>query len=195
MRISYPVARILCSVAEAEASRIGVPMAMAVTDENGCLLFFGRMDGALPAASEIAMGKAFTSAALRLPTEEVGRLAQPGEILYGIQHTHGGRIVLFGGGLPLTLQGKVVGGIGISGGTVEEDLLVARPVVATLERMEALALELKGFLAGDRLPFSAVERIVEEIQRDLLKSHDIRLPPAGVALISGALFLSLIDPG
>ncbi|NTV43318.1 MAG: heme-binding protein, partial [Syntrophobacteraceae bacterium] len=48
VRISYPVARILCSVAEAEASRIGVPMAMAVTDENGCLLFFGRMDGALP---------------------------------------------------------------------------------------------------------------------------------------------------
>ena len=194
MRISYPVARILCSVAEAEASRIGVPMAMAVTDENGCLLFFGRMDGALPAASEIAMGKAFTSAALRLPTEEVGRLSQPGEILYGIQHTHGGRIVLFGGGLPLTLKGRVVGGIGISGGTVEEDLLVARPAVVTLERMEALALDLKGFLAGDRLPSSAVERVVEEIQRDLQNSHDIRLPPAGVALISGALFLSLSDP-
>ncbi len=136
MRIPYPVAQALASIAEEHAAAIKVPMAIAVADAEGGLIFFGRMDGALPASAEIAVSKAFTAAALRMPTHEVGKLAQPGEMLYGIEQTHQGRIVLFGGGFPLKLKGKVAGAVGISGGTVEQDIQVAQPVVEALEEMD-----------------------------------------------------------
>jgi len=136
MRIPYPVARALASIAEEHAAAINVPMAIAVADAEGGLIFFGRMDGALPASTEIAVSKAFTAAALRMPTHEVGKLAQPGELLYGIEQTHQGRIVLFGGGFPLKPKGKVAGAVGISGGTVEQDIQVAQSVVEALEEMD-----------------------------------------------------------
>jgi uncharacterized protein GlcG (DUF336 family) len=118
----------------------------AITDHEGQLLFFGRMDGALPISRELAVAKAYTAATLRMPTHDVGRLAQPGAALYGIQNTHPGKIVLFGGGLPLRLEGVVVGAVGISGGTVEEDILVAERVVDSLRIMEETARLLKEFI-------------------------------------------------
>lgn len=136
MRIPYPVAQMLCTVAEAAARDIGVPMAIALADEEGSLQSFVRMNGALPASSEIASSKAFTAASLRMPTHEVGSLARPDGILYGIQNTHGGKIIIFGGGFPLRFRGKVVGAIGISGGTVEQDMQVAEPVIQTFGEME-----------------------------------------------------------
>lgn len=128
MRISSRLARVLGRIAERQAAALGVPMAVALVDSEGGLLFFSRMDGALPASTELAMSKAYTSAILRMSTGELGRLAGPGETLYGIQHTHNGRIVLFGGGLPLRLGGRVAGAVGISGGSVEQDIQVAESV-------------------------------------------------------------------
>jgi len=122
MRIIYPLARILGELAEAKAISIGVPMAIAITDERGDTVFFGCMDNALPASREIAPAKAATAARLRMSTEEVGRLAQPGGKLYGIQHALKDKIVVFGGGIPLCINGNVAGAVGISGGTVEEDI-------------------------------------------------------------------------
>ena len=78
-------------------------MAIAVVDSEGGLQLFKRMDGALPVSTELAVSKAYTAAVLRMPTHQVGELAQPGEALYGIQHTHNGRIILFGGGYPLCI--------------------------------------------------------------------------------------------
>src|SRR5215471_3049676 len=112
MRLPYVVAEILAAIAEREAACIGVPMAIAVVDAEGGLQFFKRMDGTLPVSTELAVSKAYTAAVLRMPTHKVGELAQPGAALYGIQHTHSGRIVLFGGGYPLFLDGEVVGAIG-----------------------------------------------------------------------------------
>lgn len=145
------VAEILVARCRAEAARLGVPMAVAVADAEGGPQWFARMDGALPVSSELAVNKAYTAAAIRMPTDELGRLAQPGAALYGIGNGHGGRIVLFGGGLPLVLGGRVVGGIGVSGGSVAEDVATARPAVELLAEMERHAKRL-GRLAAEVPP-------------------------------------------
>jgi uncharacterized protein GlcG (DUF336 family) len=91
---------------------------------------FHRMDGAWVASIDIAIDKAFTSAGRGLTTREIGEMAQPGEPLFGINTTNGGRIVIFAGGIPLTRDGEVVGAIGVSGGAVDEDHEVAEAGVA-----------------------------------------------------------------
>jgi len=146
VKIPFPLPRILGSIAESAADDMGLAMAIAVVDNEGLLQYFARMENALPASTEIAVSKAYTAAALRMSTREVGQLALPGNPLYGIQHTHSGKIVLFGGGFPLRLRGRVVGGIGISGGTVEEDEQVASSVLDTLAGMENLAESIKPLL-------------------------------------------------
>lgn len=135
MKISYPVASILGSIAEDEALSIDVPMAIAIADAKGGLILFSRMDGALPASTDIAISKAYTAATLRMSTQKLGELAQPGEPLYGIQQTLPGKIVVFGGGLPLYVDETVVGAVGISGGSVEEDIRVAEAASDSLKKM------------------------------------------------------------
>ena len=71
------------------------------------------------------MNKAFTSASLKMTTKEVGELAAPGAPLYGIQNTNGGKIVIFGGGVPLMKNGTIVGALGVSGGSAELDTAIA----------------------------------------------------------------------
>lgn len=145
------VAEFLVGRCRAEAARLGVPVAVAVADAEGGPQRFARMDGTLPVSTELAIGKAYTAAAIRMPTDELGRLAQPGAPLYGIGNGHGGRIVLFGGGLPLVLDGRVVGGLGVSGGSVAEDIAIARPAVELLAEMERQAKRL-GRLAAEVPP-------------------------------------------
>jgi uncharacterized protein GlcG (DUF336 family) len=129
LSVSLLAAKQLISAAEEKAVEIGVPMVTAVVDTGGNLVALHRMDGALLASLDIAVNKAYTALSVRLPTHELGKLAQPGQPLYGIDHTNSGRMVIFGGGLPLYSENRVVGGIGVSGGTVEEDLLVAEAAV------------------------------------------------------------------
>jgi len=139
VKIPSALSRILGVIAEHTAFRMGLAVAVAIVDEEGLLQYFARMEGTLPASTDIAMAKAYTAAALRLSTREVGELAQPGNPLYGIENTNSGKIVLFGGGFPLILQGLAAGGIGISGGTVEEDEEIAGEVLDRLAEMEGLA--------------------------------------------------------
>ncbi|MBR0093281.1 MAG: cob(I)yrinic acid a,c-diamide adenosyltransferase [Lachnospiraceae bacterium] len=120
--------------AEMKAVEIRVPMVIAVTDCGGNLLILHRMDNALPGSVDIAINKAFTANAFKTRTEELGKHAQPGGPLYGIENSNGGRVVLFGGGIPLVVDGKVVGGFGVSGGTVEEDMCVAEAGVLRFTR-------------------------------------------------------------
>jgi uncharacterized protein GlcG (DUF336 family) len=79
------------------------------------------MDNSFLASRDIAINKAYTSVALKMSTKKLASLAAPGCSLYGIQHTNGGRIVIFGGGDTLELRGKILGGLGVSGGTEEQD--------------------------------------------------------------------------
>lgn len=118
-------ARRVLSAAEAKARDIGQPMNVAVVDEGGLLVAFIRMDDAWRGSIEIAVDKAFTSRAFDISTKELGTLSQPGKDFYGIHVSNGGRIMVFAGGLPLKANGKVVGAIGVSGGTGTQDQQVA----------------------------------------------------------------------
>lgn len=108
-----------------KAEKIGIPMTIAVVDDGCNLVAAYRMDGALLGSIDIAINKAFTSSSLHLSTADVGAMAQTGEPLFGIHTTNHCRIVIFGGGLPIKKDGKIIGGLGVSGGTVEEDIIVA----------------------------------------------------------------------
>ena len=192
MKLPHVVAEILAGIAESEAARIGVPMAIAVVDAEGGLQFFKRMDGTLPVSTELAVSKAFTAAALRMPTHRVGELAQPGGELYGIQHTHSGRIILFGGGYPLSLGGEVVGGIGVSGGTVEQDMRVAEPAAGLLHDVQCWAEEIRGALPGKLSGTTALPLLKERLLH-ALSGMKPEVPEATVAALTGGVLLAVSD--
>lgn len=112
--------------AEEKAKQLGVPVVFAAVDQGGNLVLLQRMEGALLASIEIAAGKAYTASALKMATHELGQAAGQNGPLYGIETAIPGKIVLFGGGFPYLVNGEVVGGIGVSGGTVEQDMEIAR---------------------------------------------------------------------
>ena len=130
--ITLEEARRIVSAAEEKAGQMGQPMNIAVMDAGRNLVAFHRMDGAWVASTDIAIDKAFTSAGRGLTTRKIGEMAQPGQPLFGINTTNGGRIVIFAGGIPLMRDGEVIGAIGVSGGTVDEDEEVAEAGVAAL---------------------------------------------------------------
>lgn len=104
-----------------KASEMGVKAVVAVADAGANTISLQSMDGAYIASADIAINKAFTVVSLKMPTKDLASLAAPGGSLYGIQFTNGGKIVIFGGGVPLYKDGQIIGGIGISGGTAEQD--------------------------------------------------------------------------
>lgn len=120
------------AAARAKAEEIGVPMVIAVVDAGGNLVALQRMDGALLVSIDIAKNKAYTAVAVKLPTGDLAGVSQPGQPLFGIHNADGGRIVIFGGGIPLKEHGEIIGGIGVSGGSVEEDVLCATAAVERL---------------------------------------------------------------
>ena len=130
--ITLEEAQRIISAAELKAQEMGQPMNIAVMDVGRNLVAFHRMDGAWVASTDIAIDKAFTSAGRGLTTRKIGEMAQPGQPLFGINTTNGGRIVIFAGGIPLMRDGEVAGAIGVSGGTVDEDHEVAEAGVAAL---------------------------------------------------------------
>lgn len=132
-KLSLEVSKKIASAAEQKAQEIGVPIIISVVDEGGNLLLLHRMEEAILASIDIAMNKAYTSAFLKTATHEIAPLAQPGESLYGLQWTNNNRIVIFGGGYPLKVGDRVVGAIGVSGGTVEEDMMIASHALRTFE--------------------------------------------------------------
>lgn len=111
---------------EEEAGRIGVNAVIAVANRGANPVAVHCMDNSYIASYDIAFNKAFTVVSLKMPTTKLKELAQPGKDLYGIQFTNNGRIVIFGGGEPLALEnGTVIGGLGVSGGTEEQDTYLA----------------------------------------------------------------------
>jgi uncharacterized protein GlcG (DUF336 family) len=131
--ITLDDAKAVVAAAEDRAEEMGVPMCIAVMDDGGNLVAFHRMDGALLASIDIAQDKAYTAVSLEMDTETVWEVSQPGESLYGLGGTNDGRIVTFGGGLPLEVDGTVVGAVGVSGGSAEEDVTVASAGVEAFE--------------------------------------------------------------
>lgn len=124
--ISLDRAKKLVEHAEKKAVEIGVPMVISILDSGGNHVLLHRMDHALLGSIEVAINKAFTAVTVKIGTHELAALVQPGEVLYGLQNTYNDRLVCFGGGYPVELESEgIVGAIGVSGGSVEEDMVVA----------------------------------------------------------------------
>ena len=122
---SLKAADVLIEKVTQAAKERGMRIVAAVADAGGNPVAVRRMDGAYVASYDIALNKAYTSAALKMSTAKLSKLAAPGGELYGIQHTNGGKIVVFGGGEPLLFGGEVVGALGVSGGTLKQDTELA----------------------------------------------------------------------
>ena len=124
----------MLQAAEAAAASIGIAYNIAVVDAGGNLLAFVRQDGALIGSIDLAIGKAVTARIFDKPTSLLAELAQPGAPLFGIQETNSGQVVIFGGGIPVISDGVIVGAVGASAGTVEQDIAVAEAAVAAISR-------------------------------------------------------------
>lgn len=123
--ITLTVARRLIAAAEKKAEEIGQPMNIAVVDAGGNLVAHVRMDNAWLGSVDISINKAWTSRAFDITTKDLGENSQPGDQFFGIHASNHGRVMIFAGGIPLKHGGQVVGGIGVSGGSGEQDHSVA----------------------------------------------------------------------
>jgi uncharacterized protein GlcG (DUF336 family) len=131
--LSLTDAKAMSQAAEAFALQFGLPFSVAIVDSGGHLLHFTRGDGGAVGCADLAINKAYTAVAFGQSTADLARLAQPGAPLFGIQHSLDGRAVIFGGGVPVLSNGNVMGAIGVSAGTVEQDVAVAMAAMAALE--------------------------------------------------------------
>lgn len=119
-------ARRIIAAAEKRAAEIEIPMNVAIVGVGGHLKAFSRMDGALLGSVDISMNKAFTARMFNTESKNLAAAAQSGGPLFGIHNSNDGRIVIFAGGIPLhDEKGEVIGAIGVSGGSVEQDQTVA----------------------------------------------------------------------
>ena len=132
MNSNLDLALELIVAAKKKATEIDVPMVIAVVDASGNLVALQRMGQALLVSIDIAINKAYTAVAVKIPTHELAKVAQPGQPLFGIHNADGGRVVIFGGGFPLKLNNEIIGGIGVSGGSVEEDIQCAEAALEGL---------------------------------------------------------------
>jgi uncharacterized protein GlcG (DUF336 family) len=126
-------AKKMLAAAEMKAVSLGVAYNVAVVDAGGHLLAFLRQDGALIGSIELAINKAATARIFDKSTAVLSALAQPGKPLFGIQHSQSGKVVAFGGGIPVVIEDVVVGAVGASSGTVEQDIAVAEAAIAALK--------------------------------------------------------------
>ena len=118
-------ARTIIAAAEAKAAQIGQPMNIAVADAGGNLIAHVRMDNAWMGSIDISINKAWTARAFDIQTKDLADHSQSGNQFFGIHASNHGRVMIFAGGVPLKSGGKVVGGLGISGGSGEQDHAVA----------------------------------------------------------------------
>ena len=123
--VSLAEARKIIAAAEKKAGKLGQPMNIAVADAGGNLVAHVRMDGAWLGSVDISIKKAWTSRAFDIATKDLAEHSQSGGQFFGIHASNGGKVMIFAGGIPLKRGGKVVGAIGVSGGSGEQDHAVA----------------------------------------------------------------------
>ncbi len=122
VKMNLKLATALIEQVEAEAERMGLNVVVAVSDAAGRPVAVHCMDGAYIGSYDIAVNKTYTAVAFQMPTAALAELAAPGGSLYGIQFTNEGKIVIFGGGEPLYVGDQMIGAIGVSGGSAEQDI-------------------------------------------------------------------------
>lgn len=128
--LTLTAAQEVVEAARARADELGVPMNIAVVNDGNNLTAFARMDGAWLGSIDIAQNKAYTARSFDMSTKDLAPLCQPDQPLFGIHASNQGRLIVFAGGIPLSKGGEVVGAVGVSGGSVEDDHAVAEAGVA-----------------------------------------------------------------
>ncbi len=124
-RLSLEESKVLIEGCTKKSAEMSVAQCIAVCDVAGHLIAFDRMDGGKISSISIAIDKAFTAACARNSTQAYNELCQPGKPTFGIHITNGGHFSIIGGGLPVKVDGEIVGGIGVSSGTAEQDQICA----------------------------------------------------------------------
>lgn len=132
--LTLAAARRMIAAVEAVAREIQVALSVAVVDSGDQLVAFARMDAADLVSIRLARDKAFSALMNRMPTRDLGPLVQPGAEFYGYDALAGGRMIVFAGGMPLERDGVLVGAIGVSGGSSEEDQRAADAAVAAFDQ-------------------------------------------------------------
>jgi uncharacterized protein GlcG (DUF336 family) len=123
--VTLEIAEQIIRAGRDKAKEIGQPMNIAVADEGGNLVAHVRMDGAWLGSIDISINKAYTSRAFDISTKDLATHSQSGGQFFGIHASNNGKIMIFAGGIPLKKDGKVVGAIGVSGGSGDQDHAVA----------------------------------------------------------------------
>jgi len=124
------IAKGIADRAEAESIKDNVPVAVTVIDTHGNVVLTHRMTGAPAFSLELAERKAYTSALVGMRTADLVPLVQPGAELYPLLAVSGGRYSAMGGGVPLTNEGEVIAGVGVSGGTTEQDIAIVEAAIS-----------------------------------------------------------------
>lgn len=117
-----------------KAHEIKIPCSITIVDSGRNLLGFIRLDGALLASIETSQGKAYTARSMNMKTGDIMPLVQPGAPLYGMALTHRTPLITFGGGVPISRSGEVVGAVGVAGGAVEDDQQIADAVADAVSK-------------------------------------------------------------
>jgi uncharacterized protein GlcG (DUF336 family) len=128
--VNLTEARRMIAAGERKAKEMSIPYNIAVVDAGGNLVALVRMDGAWLGSLDIAVNKAWTARAFDMPTAALSGLTQSGRPGFGLNTTNGGRVVIFGGGIPIKNNGGVIGAVGASGGSVEQVVLVAEAALS-----------------------------------------------------------------
>jgi uncharacterized protein GlcG (DUF336 family) len=136
MSINLETARKIIAAAEKKATEIGQPMNIAVADAGGNLVAHVRMDNAWIGSVDISIKKAWTSRAFDIATKDLAAHSQSGNQFFGIHASNNGRVMIFAGGIPLKHDGKVVGAIGVSGGSGDQDHAVAEAGAKAFEALK-----------------------------------------------------------
>ncbi|WP_032402313.1 GlcG/HbpS family heme-binding protein [Rhodococcoides fascians] len=116
----------IVAAALAKSTEIGSASSVAVLDSGRELLAYARQDGAMLASVEISQNKAYTAVSMKSETADLGPAAQPGAAFYGIQQATSRPFITFGGGVPIVVDGEVIGAIGVAGGSADQDVEVAK---------------------------------------------------------------------
>lgn len=135
LKLNLNTAKKLIEKIEQHASELGMKAVIAICTPDGNPIAVHVMDGAYLVSFDVALKKAYTAVAVKMSTLELGKLAQPGQTFYGIDKLDNGKIVIFGGGVPLAVDGALIGGLGISGGTGEEDDMLAQYGLSVLHEI------------------------------------------------------------
>jgi uncharacterized protein GlcG (DUF336 family) len=128
----FETAKRLADLVEERALNMGVPITLSVVDVHGNLVLKHRMSGAPLISLEMSERKAYTAMCTEMATKDITPLAEPGQRMFTITSVAGGRFVAFGGGAPLRLDRELLAGVGVSGGTTEEDIEILEGALAAL---------------------------------------------------------------